>query len=100
METISYKGKQESQFVIVAALWESYIGSRDSQPENYLQRMHMLQESIRRGMRAAQESYLNGKATAGLVAETKGHAVMLGKIIANWQRWLTEREAIEEKQRA
>ncbi len=86
MKTISWQGKQESQFTVVADLWQFYIGSQDSQPENYLQRLHMLQESIRRCMRAEHESYLRGKATAGRVAETKGHAVLLGKIIAAEQR--------------
>jgi len=92
METMSWQDKQESQFVIVADLWESYIGSRNTQPDNYLQRLHMLQESIRRTMRAEHESYLNGKATAGRVAETKGHAIIVGKIIANWERWLVEND--------
>ena len=88
METMSWEGKQQSQFVIVADLWQEYIGSRDSQPDDYLQRLHMLQESIRRTMRAEHASYLAGVATAGRVAQTKGHAVLLGKIIANWSDWL------------
>jgi hypothetical protein len=92
METVSWKGRQESQFVVVGQLWEEYIGSRDSQPDDYLQRMHMLQESIRRTMRAEHESYLHGKATASRVSETKGHAILLGKIIANWSDWLKENE--------
>jgi hypothetical protein len=92
METMSWNGKQESQFVIVADLWESYVGSRDSQPNDYLQRLHMLQESIRRTMRSEHESYLNGKATSGRVAETQGHAVLLGKIIANWERWIAKND--------
>lgn len=86
VETMSWGGKQESRFVIVADLWEQYIGSRTEKPENYLQQLHMLQESVRKAMRATHESYLNGKATAGLVSETKGHAVLLGKIIVSWER--------------
>jgi hypothetical protein len=89
METISWNGKQVSQFTVIGDLWQQYIGGdREVQSGNYLQRLHMLQESIRKAMRQEHESYLNGKAMAGRVAETKGHAVLVGKIIANWQRWL------------
>jgi hypothetical protein len=88
MESIMWHGTQESQFTVVADLWQEYIGERDSQPSDYLQRMHMLQEYIRKCMRHEHASYLAGGATAGRVSETKGHAILLGKIIANWERWL------------
>lgn len=89
METISWHGKQVSQYTVVGDLWQQYIGgNREPQTGDYLQRLHMLQESIRKTMRQEHESYLNGKATAGRIAESKGHAVLVGKIIANWERWL------------
>jgi len=93
MDTISFEGQEQSVSQVAWKLWEQYIGACNSylmphgeERGNYLQRLHMLQESIRRCMRAEHESYLVGKATAGRVAETKGHAVLLGKIIAMYQR--------------
>ncbi len=93
METISFEGQEQSTHTVAHKLWEQYIGECNSylmphgeEAGDYLQRLHMLQESIRRCMRAEHESYLRGKATAGRVAETKGHAVLLGKIIAQYQK--------------
>lgn len=83
---VNFDGKDQSEFDVIAQLWEEYIGPREiswSSNKPYMQRMLMLQDSIRRCMRAEYESYLNGKATEGRVAQTKGHAVLLGKILAH-----------------
>lgn len=91
MTTMFWKGKQQSTSVIVMDLWEQYIGAWDSQ-RDYLQTCLMLQESIRRTMRAEYDSYLRGKATEGRVKETKGHAVLLGKIVKEERQF---RESLE-----
>ena len=91
METISWREKQESPTVVFQELWEMYKGSWPMTQEHenwdtpYLQRMEMLQEIIRREMRATHDRYLAGKATQGCVSEIRGHAILLGKMIAEYK---------------
>jgi hypothetical protein len=86
METYAWKGSQQSYTVVVNDMWHEYRSATVPQEIDYMQRLDMLQESIRRCMRAEYESYLNGRATAARVAETRGHAVLLGKIIVALER--------------
>ena len=81
----SWNGTDQSEFCIVIDLWKRYIGTPDSSIP-YTQKLDMLQESIRRCMRSEYELYLIGKVSAGLVSETKGHAVLICKIKAHEAR--------------
>lgn len=81
-DTYFWKGKDESQFVIVQQLWEEHKGEWRGHPEDWLQTCEMLREYIRKIMRAEHEMYLAGRCTRGRVAETQGQAILLGKIIA------------------
>lgn len=92
MSTImSFNGEQQSISNIAWKLYEEYIGACNSHltphgesAGDYLQRLHMLQESIRRTMREEYTGYLAGRVTAERVSVTKGHAVLLGRIIASY----------------
>ena len=92
MNTFTWNGETQSETVIVRELWEIYICSWPMKPDDthynttYLQKMLMLQESIRRAMRESYDSYLHGKATHGVVSETRGHASLMGKIIKAYRR--------------
>jgi hypothetical protein len=92
MLTHTWHGKEQSDTIILRDLWEMYKGAWPMTCDDkffetpFLQMAEMLQEIIRRDMRATHESYLHGKATADCVSEIRGHAVLLGKIIAGHKR--------------
>ena len=87
MNQWGFEGKQQSEATIVRILWEKYISDwsilNDAKFEgDWLQRLEILRESVRRTMRAEHAAYLRGAATRGRVSETKGHAILIGKMIA------------------
>lgn len=73
-------GVERDWSTVFADLWAQYIGASMPVAVPLAERMERLQESIRQCLRMETESFLDGRATAGRVAETKGHAVLLGKI--------------------
>lgn len=86
MTTFTFRDKPGwSIFSIFDVLWKEYQGERKSDLP-FSQQLDMLQEIIRKTMREEHESYLAGRCTAGRVRETQGHAVLVGKLKAEYLR--------------
>ena len=65
---------------VFAELWAEYIGAQMPAAVSFTERMERLQNAIRDTLRMETTSYHEGRATAGRVTETKGHAILLGKV--------------------
>lgn len=84
-DTWMFRGSEQTGASIIGQLWSEYIGARRPGMK-FSQQIDVLQESVRKCMRDEQDSYLRGAATAERVKETQGHAVLIGKIKAQYQR--------------